>query len=202
MKWPERHDCALLTSKGYASRAARDLLDSLGECGEELMFFCVHDADAPGTMIYQTLQEETKARPGRKAKIINLGLEPWEGLEMELEPENLVQDKNKSKKRKAVGDYIKAKNPEYEEWLQTHRIELNEMSTPQFLEWLDDKMKEYGRGKLIAPDGVMAKELHDKAREKLKQTLTEAILLENDLDGQVNREYGGSSQFSTRKPKN
>ena len=129
VKWPERHDCALLTSKGYASRAARDLLDSLGECGEELMFFCVHDADAPGTMIYQTLQEETKARPGRKAKIINLGLEPWEGLEMDLEPENLVQDKNKTKKRKAVGDYIKAKNPEYEDWLQTQRIELNEMST-------------------------------------------------------------------------
>ena len=189
VKWPERHDCALLTSKGYASRAARDLLDSLGECGEELMFFCVHDADAPGTMIYQTLQEETKARPGRKAKIINLGLEPWEGLEMDLEPENLVQDKNKPKKRKAVGDYIKTKNPKYEDWLQTQRIELNEMSTPQFLQWLDDKMKEHGRGKLIAPDGVMAKELHDKAREKLKQTLTESILLENDLEGQVNREY-------------
>ena len=153
------------------------------------MFFCVHDADAPGTMIYQTLQEETKARPGRKAKIINLGLEPWEGLEMDLEPENLVQDKNKPKKRKAVGDYIKAKNPEYEEWLQTHRIELNEMSTPQFLQWLDDKMTEYGRGKLIAPDEIMAKELHDKAREKLEQTLTEAILRENDLEGQVNREY-------------
>ncbi len=29
-KWPERHDCALLTSKGFASRAARDLLDLLG----------------------------------------------------------------------------------------------------------------------------------------------------------------------------
>jgi hypothetical protein len=140
-------------------------------------------------MIYQTLQEETKARPGRKVKIINLGLEPWEGIEMGLDPENLVQDENKQKKRKAVGDYIRAKDPEYDEWLQTHRIELNEMSTPQFLQWLDDKMKEYGQGKLIAPDDVMVNELHDKAREKLMQKWTDKILRENDLERQVNREY-------------
>ena len=43
--------------------------------------FCVHDADAYGTMIYQTLQEETKARGARKIKIVNLGLEPWEAID-------------------------------------------------------------------------------------------------------------------------
>ena len=32
-------------------------------------------------MIYQTLQEETKARGARKIKIINLGLEPWEAID-------------------------------------------------------------------------------------------------------------------------
>ena len=58
-KWPERHDCALLTSKGYASRAARDVLDLLGDTDEPLTFYCLHDADGPGTMIYQTLQEGT-----------------------------------------------------------------------------------------------------------------------------------------------
>ncbi len=63
------------------------------------------------------------------------------------------------------------------------------MSTPQFLQWLDDKMNEYGQGKLIAPDDVMANELHDKAREKLTQKWTDRILRENDLEGQVKREY-------------
>ena len=38
VEWPERHDCALLTSKGYASRAARDLIDRLGDSGEEIEF--------------------------------------------------------------------------------------------------------------------------------------------------------------------
>ena len=87
--WPERHDCALLTSKGQPTRAARDLLDLLGETGEEILFFAVHDADAAGTLIYQSLQEATRARPGRKVRVINLGLEPEEALAMGLEVEDV-----------------------------------------------------------------------------------------------------------------
>lgn len=55
VEWPERNDCALMTSKGFSSRAARDLIDFLAETDEECTFYCVHDADAAGTMIYQTL---------------------------------------------------------------------------------------------------------------------------------------------------
>ena len=36
-------------------------------------------------MIHQTFQEATKARGARKIEIINLGLEPWEAIEMGLE---------------------------------------------------------------------------------------------------------------------
>ena len=67
-QWPERHDCALMTSKGFASRAARDLLDLLGETDEELLVFCIHDADAAGTMIYQALQDGTAARKGARSR--------------------------------------------------------------------------------------------------------------------------------------
>jgi hypothetical protein len=67
--WPERHDCALMSSKGFTTRAARDLVDKLAKHGKPVTIFCVHDADAFGTMIYQTFQEETKARRARKVKI-------------------------------------------------------------------------------------------------------------------------------------
>jgi hypothetical protein len=80
-RWCERHDCAVMSSKGFSTRAARDLIDKLVEHDEPVEVFCAHDADASGTMIYQTLQEETKARGARKIKIINLGLEPWEAIE-------------------------------------------------------------------------------------------------------------------------
>ena len=56
----------------------------------------------PVTMIYQTFQEATKARGARKIEIINLGLEPWEAIEMGLE----VEDVERGDKRKPVADYV------------------------------------------------------------------------------------------------
>ena len=78
--WPERWDCAVMSSKGFTTRAARDLVDKLAEHDEPCTVFCAHDADGPGTMIYQTFQEATKARGARKVEIVNLGLEPWEAI--------------------------------------------------------------------------------------------------------------------------
>ena len=71
----------LMSSKGFSTRAARDLIDKLAEHDEPVTVFCVHDADASGTMIYQTLQEATRARGARKIEIVNLGLEPWEAVD-------------------------------------------------------------------------------------------------------------------------
>jgi hypothetical protein len=73
-----------MSSKGYTTRAARDLVDKLAEHDEPCTIYCVHDADAFGTMIYQTFQEATKARGARKIRIVNLGLEPWEAIEASL----------------------------------------------------------------------------------------------------------------------
>ena len=61
-RWLERHDCAVMSSKGFSTRAARDLIDKLVEHDEPIEIFCAHDADASGTMIYQTLQHAALAR--------------------------------------------------------------------------------------------------------------------------------------------
>ena len=180
-RWPEKHDCALLTSKGQPTRAARDFIDGLRDTKEEITFYCIHDADAAGTIIYQALQDATKARPARKVKVVNLGLEPEEGLAMGLVPETFV-----SKDRRPVADYV---SPRWAEWLQTHRIELNTMTTPQFLQWLDDKMEKFGQGKLIPPESVLEDELHEKVREKLEQDITDRILKEQDAEGQIDQAF-------------
>ena len=100
-------------------------------------------------MIYQTLQEETRARGARKIKIINIGLEPWEAVEMGLEVET-VEEKGApqagrrlcqittGRRCRCEGNDIRR---DWDEWLQTHRIELNAMTTPQLIEWLDEKME-------------------------------------------------------------
>jgi hypothetical protein len=191
VRWGEKHDCALMSSKGFSTRAARDLIDKLAEHDEPVTVFCVHDADAFGTTIYQTLQEETKARGARKVKIINLGLEPWEGIEMGLE----VEDVEESERNKPVANYVREYNREggdppedadsWEDWLQTCRVELNAMTTPQFIAWLDGKMVEHGDGKLIPPAEVLEQELADRIEKKVRAAITERILREAGLKDQV-----------------
>ena len=181
-KLPEKFDMALLTSKGYASRAIKDLLDTIGADTEEaITFFCIHDADAAGTMIYETLQNETKARPGRKVNIINLGLEPDEAIAMGLEIERV----DKSSRDKAVANYVQ---PQWKKWLQYNRVELNAMSTPQFLEWLEQKISLYDNGKVIPPDSVIEEKLELKIRNRLKEKIKDQILIENHFEDKVKSE--------------
>jgi hypothetical protein len=187
VRWPERHDCALASSKGFTTRAIRDLVDKLAEHDEPITVFCVHDADAAGTMIFQTFQKATKARGARKVKIVNLGLEPWEAIQLGLEVERVKE----GDKRKAVADYVVDAEEDLDgeaywaEWLQTHRVELNAMTTPHFIQWLDTKMAKHGDGKLIPPPGVIEAELDRDIQEKLREGLTARILWDAAIDKQV-----------------
>jgi hypothetical protein len=189
--WPERHDCMPMSSKGYTTRAARDLVDVLAKHAEPVTVFCVHDADAPGTMIHQTFQEATKARGARTIEIINLGLEPWEAIAMGLEAEKLPA----SDDCKPVADYVRERDADFpneapdgiswERWLQRHRVELNAMTTPQFIAWLDAKMAEHGAGKLIPPENAIKAELEAKLKAKVTNAVTERILREANAEHQI-----------------
>jgi hypothetical protein len=181
--WMERHDCAVMSSKGFSTRAARDLIDKLAEHDEPIKVFCAHDADASGTLIYQTLQAETRARGARKIEIVNIGLEPWEALRMGLEVETIEIGKT----RKPTADYVALydDDTDWDDWLQTHRVELNAMTTPQLIEWLDEKMETYGDGKLIPPQDVLVDELMAETKNRLTRQITASILEEAGLEVQV-----------------
>jgi hypothetical protein len=178
-RWPERHDCAVMTSKGQGTRAAKDLIDKLAATGEPCLFFVVHDADASGTMIVQCLQEETAARGARNVKIINLGLEPAEARAMGLAVEDVSYEK-----RQAVADYVPHAD---HEWLQHHRIELNAMTTPQFLAWLDAKFEPYA--KLVPPSPVLRRRLDADVKEMLREDITAEILEQAGIDGLVDEAF-------------
>jgi hypothetical protein len=132
-------------------------------------------------MIYQTFQEETKARGARKIRIVNLGLEPWEAIDLGLEVETVEA----SDRRKPVAEYVceRQDGDRWETWLQTHRIELNAMTTPQFIEWLDGKMAAYH--KLVPPPDVLESELHERIENKVREAITERVLREANVDAQV-----------------
>lgn len=187
VRWPERNDCALLSSKGYSTRAVRDLLDLFADDGEPVQVFCIHDADADGTMIYQTLQEETKARPRRRIEIINLGLEAWEAVEMGLTVEPRSSDAARSSRAATVADYVAehVEAEEWRDWLQEKRVELNAMTTPQFIEWLDRKMAEHDDGKVVPPKEVVVDALKSSVERDIRKRITTKILADARIDDLV-----------------
>lgn len=184
-KWPERHDCAVMCSKGYASRAARDLIDLLPESQEPIQVFCVHDCDAAGTMIYQSLMEATKARPERKIAVINLGLDLEDVEEMGLRIERLPTVRDR--KNFVIADYVPA---EKREWFMKNRVELNEMTSPQLIDWLDRKMATYGHEpKVIPPTDLLMNQLRNEFAENLRSRILRDAWLafdgEKKLDDQL-----------------
>jgi len=176
-RWPERHDCALLTSKGQATRAAKDLLDLMGDGVEPITIFCVHDADAYGTGIYQALTEATRSRRiRRKVEVINLGLEPEEALAMGLQQEDMPTGK-----KHPVADYVTLR---WRNWLQKHRVELNAMTTGQFLSWLDTKMAPWD-SKVVPPHDVIYDTLRSQVEKRVEAALIAKLMAEHGVKRQA-----------------
>ncbi len=202
MQWPEKNDCVLISSKGYATRAIKDIIDQIAETGEPVTVFCVHDGDAAGTRIYETLQEATQARPARKIEIVNCGLEPWTAVEMGLKPERVVS--KKENKYKPVADYVKEYDEEndtqWEEWLQSYRIEINQLTTPQFIKYVDEQITKHGdAGKVIPPDKVLQNTLDEKTKELIHSKALELLLPEIEAkEAELKKQVSGADIKTVR----
>jgi hypothetical protein len=173
----------LLTSKGFATRAARDLLALIGDTGEPITFYCIHDADGPGTVIHEALAQDP-VLAARVARVVNLGLEPAEGRAMGLEPEPVERKEG----RVPVAGYVPADD---REWLQRNRIELNAMTTPQFLAWLDAKMAAHGGGKVVPPAEVVRDRLAAEAEAELTRRITEDAVRAANVPDRVRAALAG-----------
>jgi hypothetical protein len=188
--WPEEFDCAIASVAGFTTRAVKDLVDLLATSTEPVTVFCVHDADAAGTLIYHTLVNETKARGARKIEVVNLGLEPWEGVEMGLE----VEEAEPTERRRAVAPYVAEYDQQWrrwreergcaswEEWLQSYRIELNALPPAQRIAWLTQKIEQHPPRKVEAPANVLHAERVSAARRVIIDELTERARIEERTD--------------------
>ena len=175
--WLERHDCAFVTSKGFATRAARDLIALLGGSTEFTAVYCIHDADGPGTVIYDSLR---KVLGERGITVIDLGLNPKEAREMGLEVEKVNR---KDGKRVPTGSGLP---PAEQEWLQKNHIELNAMPPSRLEEWLTQGVAKHDDiGKVVPPADVVAAELAAQARAALFERIKEKVLREANVEGQV-----------------
>ena len=88
----------------------------------------------------------------------------------------------KGKVRKvATGDYL---DPQWRDWLQTNRVELNAMDSPMFLDWLDGKMAGHG-GKVLPPQSVLDLRFKADLAAIVRSQETARVLSEANIDGLV-----------------
>ena len=77
---------AIMTSKGYAVRAAKQLLARATT--KEITILCAHDCDIYGFEIARTLAEETRTSKGLTVKVIDLGLQVADALTWDWNPKS------------------------------------------------------------------------------------------------------------------
>ena len=178
VKLGQRYDMALMTAKGFATRAAKQLLDRATT--KDITVLAAHDADISGYEIARTLETETRTTRGMYIDVIDLGLTVKEALAMGLEAESVVIQKEPSY------ELLRRLTSEEKEFLlgtrgyykarQGKRVELNAMATDQLISWLEGRLKELGlQTKVLPPDEVVEKELDNTIDSKLKDDIQQMV---------------------------
>jgi hypothetical protein len=181
-KLDERYDMALVGGQGYATEAIRTLLEGAEKGDYQL--FVLHDADPDGYGIARTLREETKRMPGYSVDVIDIGLKLEDALAMGKEPETFTRAKKlpaateeeltEVERGHFVGRPVITKDGKTQ-WV-AKRVELNDLSSPQLVEYVQRKLRENGvRPKVIPPDGVLEKLSDAKYRTLSAGWVTAAI---------------------------
>ena len=194
-----RHDMALIGGQGYASEAIRTLFKS-AEKGE-YQLFVLHDADPHGYGIARTLREETERMPGYSVNVIDIGLMLEDALALGKRPETFTR---KSKMDGAVEAELteverehfvgeERKDSEGKPYWIAKRVELNDLSSPQLVEYVERKLKAHDvRGKVIPPDEALAERREAMYRKKVGSWVDDLIaemLATDDLKDRMVEEF-------------
>jgi hypothetical protein len=149
----ERFDIAPMSTKGMSVTAARQLLDQLSQRGVEKILV-LHDFDVSGFTIRGTLATDSRRyRFSNKFPIVDIGLQlaDVDALDLQSEPVSVSGSWAKRvhtlRKHGATDQEIA--------FLRTQRVELNAMTSRQFVDHLEAKFAEHGVNKVIPEEKVL-----------------------------------------------
>jgi len=156
----QRFDIAIFSTKGMSVTAARQLVEELTKLGVAILV--AHDFDKAGFSILHTLRADTRRyHYSIKPNIVDLGLRLNDVRQMSLESEPLEYADKKDPKENLGECGATQEEREFLVERQTlsgwigQRVELNAMTSPQFITWLERKLKQQGVTKLIPDDKVL-----------------------------------------------
>jgi hypothetical protein len=155
----ERFDCAILSTKGMSVVACRHLLDRLGRDGTVVLV--AHDFDRAGLAIAHTLGAD-----GRRYTFEHTPRMADIGLRLDDVTARDLQDEPAPDAGPGPGA-LRAYGATDDEIAflcgRKRRVELNAMTSDQFIFWLESRLSRYGAGKVV-PDTAT---LEAKAREAI-----------------------------------
>ena len=166
----EKYDMAVVAAEGYATEAVRTLFRQADK-EQDYQLFVLHDADPAGYNIARTLSEETRRMPGYHVDVIDLGLKLEDALDIGLETEEFTRKKalpkglelTETERRHFEGRQVGSKS-----WICA-RVELNALSGPELVEYIQRKLEEAGAtGKVIPPEEHVEQKERECARDKLR----------------------------------
>lgn len=153
----ERFDLAIISCKGQSVVAARKYVDQVCAAHGGVPLFVVHDFDKYGFEIAQCLtsvsaqaeqSDRVAYRFANPINVTDLGLRLDDVEGYGLVGESCVFDGYFGAESVATAE-------EREYLTSGRRVELNELTSPQFLEWLEGKLTEHLPKRLVPDDAVL-----------------------------------------------
>jgi hypothetical protein len=201
-KLAERYDMAVVAAEGYATQAARVLFQR-ADRDLDYRLFVLHDADPYGYNIARTLQEETRRMKGYRVDVVDIGLKLEEAIEMGLQaeeftrqqdiPQGVKEDLTELEEEWFIGRKVGKKS-----WV-CRRIELNAMSAPQLVAFIEAKLAEHGATAKVLPHADVVQAHAEELYQTLAEKLAERRILEMlDVPSLVARalEAAGKADFA------
>jgi hypothetical protein len=167
----ERFDIAIMSTKGMFTTAARLLLDRLAPRIHKLLV--LHDFDVSGFSIFGTLSSDGRRyRFENDLPIEDIGLRLADVEAMALQSEPVETHGSWTSRSSTLREH--GATSEEIDFLRTRRVELNAMTAPVFVAFLERKLAEHGVSKVVPDESV----LEQHARRVIEQGLAEKLLNE------------------------
>ena len=204
----ERFDVALMSTKGMSVTAARQLIDGLAAM--EVRVFVLHDFDISGFSIRKTFTESGRRHEFKnKLDYVDIGLRLDDVGTLPSEPVALFPRPSKkplAHRRASVTERLRINGATEAEidFLLTDehgapgsvgkRVELNAMTSDQFMAFVERKLAEQGAAKVIPDESLLAEAFSANVRGarvklafavELQRLKDAAVNVPSDLAGRV-----------------
>lgn len=200
----DRYDLAVASTKGMPVSAVCDLLGEM-----QLPVYVVRDFDKSGFSIVSALRRGTRGSRKRPARVIDLGLRLADIEGLEREPVSYPQQSNPRDNLRRNGATpqeiaVLVHQDNYRRY-GGERVELNAMTSDQFVAWLERKLAEYSVRKVIPKADVLRsayrratflQQLDAAQAELAEQTKGNKVALPTQLSRRVERLLRGTPEMS------